>query len=74
MVTVGLLVAMVRAADAEAVLVPDTAMHALTIIDDLEAAIGKPDQVTVWKGLQLPGPVPQPAGLGALFSGSGGEK
>jgi len=49
-------------------------MHTLTIIDELEAAIGKPDQVTVWKGLQLPDPVPQPAGLGALFSGSGGEK
>ncbi|WP_020387561.1 maleate cis-trans isomerase [Kribbella catacumbae] len=68
-------IAMVRAADhpdAEAVLVPDTAMHTLAIIDDLEAAVGKPvltaNQVTVWKGLQLLGPVPVLAGLGSLFA------
>jgi maleate cis-trans isomerase len=67
-------VAMVKAADhpdAEAVLVPDTAMHTLAIIDELEAAIGKPvltaNQVTVWKGLQLLGPVPALPGLGTLF-------
>jgi maleate cis-trans isomerase len=67
-------VAMVTAADhpdAEAVLVPDTAMHTLAIIGELEAAIGKPvltaNQVTVWKGLQLLGPVPALPGLGALF-------
>ena len=61
--------------DAEAVLVPDTAMHTLAIIDQLEAAVGKPvltaNQVTVWKGLELLGPVPDLPGLGALFrSGS----
>lgn len=67
-------VAMVTAADhpdAEAVLVPDTAMHTLAIIDELEAAVGKPvltaNQVTVWKGLDLIGPVPALSGLGALF-------
>jgi maleate cis-trans isomerase len=67
-------VAMVKAADrpdAEAVLVPDTAMHTLAIISELEAAVGKPvltaNQVTVWKGLQLLGPVPDLPGLGALF-------
>jgi maleate cis-trans isomerase len=67
-------VAMVKAADhpdAEAVLVPDTAMHTLAIISELEAAIGKPvltaNQVTVWKGLQLLGPVPVLPGLGTLF-------
>jgi maleate cis-trans isomerase len=67
-------VAMVMAADhpdAEAVLVPDTAMHTLGIIGELEAAIGKPvltaNQVTVWKGLQLLGPVPALPGLGTLF-------
>ncbi len=67
-------VAMVEAADhpdAEAVLVPDTAMHTLAIIDRLEAAVGKPvltaNQVTVWKGLQLLGPVPPLPGLGTLF-------
>jgi maleate cis-trans isomerase len=57
--------------EAEAVLVPDTAMHTLTCIDALEKALGKPvltaNQVTVWAGLRLaraPGPLP---GLGALF-------
>ena len=67
-------VAMVAAADhpdAEAVLVPDTAMHTLAIVDKLEATIGKPvltaNQVTVWKGLELLGPVPPLPGLGALF-------
>jgi maleate cis-trans isomerase len=67
-------VAMVKAADhpdAEAVLVPDTAMHTLAIIGELEAAVGKPvltaNQVTIWKGLQLLGPVPDLPGLGALF-------
>ena len=66
---------MVTAADhplAEAVLVPDTAMHTLEIIDMLETAVGKPvltaNQVTVWKGLQLAGPVPALAGLGTLFA------
>jgi maleate cis-trans isomerase len=69
-------VEMVSAADhpdAEAVLVPDTAMHTLAIIDELEAAVGKPvltaNQVTVWKGLELLGPVPPLPGLGTLFEG-----
>jgi maleate cis-trans isomerase len=69
--------AMVIAADhpdAEAVLVPDTAMHTLAIIGKLEAAVGKPvltaNQVTVWKGLELLGPVPPLPGLGALFGDS----
>ena len=67
-------VAMVTAADhrdAEAVLVPDTAMHTVAIVDKLEATIGKPvltaNQVTVWKGLDLLGPVPPLPGLGVLF-------
>lgn len=67
-------VEMVTAADhpdAQAVLVPDTAMHTLGIIDRLEAAVGKPvltaNQVTVWKGLQLTGRVPAIPGLGRLF-------
>lgn len=67
-------VAMVAAADhrdAEAVLVPDTAMHTVAIVDKLEATIGKPvltaNQVTVWKGLELLGPVPPLPGLGVLF-------
>ena len=44
---------------AEAVLIPDTAMHSLQWIDGLEAAVGLPvltaNQVTVWQGLQAPG-------------------
>ncbi|TWD83344.1 maleate cis-trans isomerase [Kribbella amoyensis] len=67
-------ISMVKAADhpdAEAILVPDTAMHTLAIVDELEAAVGKPvltaNQVTVWKGLQLAGPVPSLPGLGSLF-------
>jgi len=71
-------IAMVKAADhpdAEAILVPDTAMHTLEIVDDLEAAIGKPvltaNQVTVWKGLDLLGPVPSLPRLGSLFSSRG---
>ena len=67
-------IAMVCAADhpdAEALLVPDTAMHTLGFIDELESAVGKPvltaNQVTVWKGLQLIGPVPPIPGLGRLF-------
>ncbi|PXY21002.1 maleate cis-trans isomerase family protein [Prauserella muralis] len=61
--------------DAEALLVPDTAMRTLGLIDDLERRLGKPvltaNQVTVWEGLRLAGasrPVP---GLGALFSARG---
>jgi maleate cis-trans isomerase len=46
-------------------------MHTLAIVDKLEATVGKPvltaNQVTVWKGLQLLGPVPALPGLGALF-------
>lgn len=65
---------MVRAADvpeAEAVLIPDTAMHTLGIVDDLETAIGKPvltaNQVTVWEGLRLLGEQRPVSGLGRLF-------
>lgn len=56
---------------AEAVLVPDTAMHTLTCIDALEKAIGKPvltaNQVTVWEGLRLARASHPLPGLGALF-------
>lgn len=57
--------------DAEAVLVPDTAMHTLAIVDDLETAIGKTvltaNQVTLWKGMELAGVVPSLPNLGTLF-------
>lgn len=66
----------VRGADlsdgVEAVLVPDTAMHTLAWLDDLEAAAGRPvltaNQVTVWKGLDLLGATPSIPGAGALFA------
>lgn len=67
-------IAMVRAADlpeADGVLVPDTAMHTLSIVDDLEDAVGKPvltaNQVTVWEGLRLTGGRQPATGLGRLF-------
>lgn len=54
------ILAMARAADtgdAEAVLIPDTAMHSLLWIRELEEALGNPvltaNQVTVWEGLRL---------------------
>ncbi|MDO5492955.1 MAG: maleate cis-trans isomerase [Nesterenkonia sp.] len=54
------LVEMVRAADrpeAEAMLVPDTAMHTLGRLEVLTEALGKPvltaNQVTVWEGIRL---------------------
>lgn len=55
-------IAMITAADtddADAVLVPDTAMHTVSIVSDLEAAVGKPvltaNQVTLWHGLDILG-------------------
>ena len=67
-------IVMVEAADvpdAEAVLVPDTAMHSLMWLDDLEAAVGKPvltaNQVSVWEGLRIAGGPTTFDGLGALF-------
>ena len=56
---------------AEAVLLPDTALHTVDWLDDLESAVGKPvltaNQVTVWEALRLAGqPTAQP-GLGSLF-------
>lgn len=56
---------------ANAVLVPDTAMHTLGWIEDLEEVAGMPvltaNQVTVWEGLRLLGDVPDLPGLGTLF-------
>ena len=58
--------------DAEAVLIPDTAMHTLSILDDLEQAVGKPvltaNRVTVWKGLDLASAGRRIGGLGTLFA------
>lgn len=59
------------APEAEAILVPDTAMHSLRWLDHLEAAAGKPvltaNQVTVWEGARLAGGALELPGMGALF-------
>jgi maleate cis-trans isomerase len=57
---------------ADAVLLPDTALHTAAWLPDLEAALGKPvltaNQVTAWEGLRLVGhPATVPA-LGTLFA------
>lgn len=69
------LVESIDATDAEAILVPDTAMHSLAWLDDLERAAGRPvltaNQVTIWEGLRLLGEVPVLPGLGSLFGTAG---
>ena len=64
-------------AGADAVFVPDTAMHTIDVLPELEAAVGKPvltaNQVTVWEGLRISGhlthSVQARSGLGRLFDG-----
>ena len=62
---------------AQALLVPDTAMHSLAWVDEMEAAGGMPvltaNQVTVWEGLRLAGTPPRLPGLGRLFAGHADE-
>ncbi|MFH8792415.1 decarboxylase [Streptomyces sp. NPDC017941] len=67
-------VALARAGDhpdAQAVLLPDTALHTAAHIPDLEAELGKPvltaNQVTVWEGLRLATRRVNAPALGALF-------
>lgn len=61
--------------DAEALLVPDTAMHTLAVVPALEERLGKPvltaNQVTIWQGMRLAGLTPSSPRLGALFSPEG---
>ncbi|MEU1512298.1 decarboxylase [Streptomyces sp. NPDC005811] len=66
--------ALARAADAsgaEAVLLPDTALHTVACLPALERELGKPvltaNQVTVWEGLRLTDRRVNAPGLGALF-------
>ncbi|MET7603380.1 maleate cis-trans isomerase family protein [Streptomyces avermitilis] len=58
--------------DAEAVLLPDTALHTASHIQALEAALGKPvltaNQVTVWEALRLADRRVNAPRLGALFT------
>ncbi|MFI7504645.1 decarboxylase [Streptomyces sp. NPDC049687] len=67
--------ALARAADdpgAEAVLLPDTALHTVACIPALEKELGKPvltaNQVTVWEALRLTARRVNAPGLGALFT------
>jgi maleate cis-trans isomerase len=57
--------------DAEAVLLPDTALHTIEWLEALEEGCGKPvltaNQVTVWQALRLAGHPARQRGLGRLF-------
>jgi maleate isomerase len=59
--------------DAEALLIPDTAMHTVAQVDALEELLGKPvlaaNVVTVWEGLRLAGISRRVAGMAASTSG-----
>lgn len=66
--------AMARAGDhpdADAVLLPDTALHTAAYVRDLESELGKPvltaNQVTVWEALRLVDRRVNAPALGALF-------
>ena len=56
---------------AEALLIPDTAMHTVGQVDELERLLGKPvltaNAVTVWEGLRIAGLSRRTTGLGSLF-------
>ncbi|MGB7448555.1 MAG: maleate cis-trans isomerase [Ornithinimicrobium sp.] len=71
----GAVARLVRSVDldgAQALLVPDTAMHTLALLTDLERIAGIPvltaNQVTVWEGLRLAGRSLHAPGLGTLFA------
>jgi maleate cis-trans isomerase len=57
--------------DAQAVLLPDTALHTVGLLDALDARVGKPvltaNQVSIWQGLRLAGAGGPRPGFGALF-------
>jgi len=59
-------------ADADALLVPDTALHTVAFLDELEQTVGKPvltaNQVTCWDCLRLAGRLEKQEGLGTLFA------
>lgn len=58
--------------EAEAVLLPDTAMHTARLIPRLETTLGKPvltaNQVTLWQGLRIAGRTVEIPALGKLFA------
>jgi maleate cis-trans isomerase len=57
--------------EAEAILIPDTALHTGHLIEDLESALGKPvltaNQVTMWQALRLAGHLAGHQSMGTLF-------
>lgn len=59
--------------DAQALLLPDTALHTIGLLAALDARVGKPvltaNQVSVWQGLRLAGADAPRPGFGALFAG-----
>jgi len=64
-------------ADAEAILIPDTALHTTVFLSELDSAVGKPvltaNQVTMWEALRLGGRVQKQRGFGQLFAFAGDE-
>lgn len=56
---------------AQALLIPDTAMHTVAQVDELEQLLGKPvltaNAVTVWEGLRIAGIARRTTGMGTLF-------
>lgn len=62
--------------EAQAVLLPDTALHSVGVLDELEHRLGKPvltaNQVTAWEVLRLAGYDRRCDGLGTLLRGSTG--
>ena len=63
-------------AQAQALLMPDTALHSVAWLDALEERLGKPvltaNQVSAWEGLRLAGDSGRHEGLGTLFRQSTG--
>ncbi len=57
---------------AEAVLIPDTALHTAEFLPELEAAVGKPvltaNQVTIWEALRLANRLTPQSNLGHLMT------
>ena len=58
--------------DAQAVLLPDTALHTVGLLDELEARLGKPvltaNQVSIWQGLRLAGSDVARPRMGTVFA------
>lgn len=57
--------------EAEALLIPDTALHTAALLEELERLTAKPvltaNQVTFWEGLRIAGLLRREQGLGTLF-------